>query len=266
MIKHIFSDLDGTLFSDRITEKDLQAIKIAQDNGIQFSIATGRVYSHSVSIIENTDLNGYLICENGSYIFDPQGDCIFKGTMKDAQIKKLINIYESLDYIDKNKDIIYFKYAGKIVIPVKVLETAYLEKGYTVDEEILEKNTYDDLVGNLGIMSNDKNILEKLVNDYKLKVGQDFDVYISSENTMNIVPKGISKFDAIKHVCRKEGISLDEVVTIGDSPNDISMLKNVKISFAMSNSIDCVKSVAGYETPSVADAVKMIIDLNSELD
>lgn len=186
--------------------------------------------------------------------------------MKDAQIKKLINIYESLDYIDKNKDIIYFKYAGKIVIPVKVLETAYLEKGYTVDEEILEKNTYDDLVGNLGIMSNDKNILEKLVNDYKLKVGQDFDVYISSENTMNIVPKGISKFDAIKHVCRKEGISLDEVVTIGDSPNDISMLKNVKISFAMSNSIDCVKSVAGYETPSVADAVKMIIDLNSELD
>ena len=65
-------------------------------------------------------------------------------------------------------------------------------------------------------------------------------------------------------VCKREGISLEEVSTIGDSANDISMLKNVRYSFAMENSSPAVKSSASFETPSVADAIKMIIDLNAQ--
>ena len=42
------------------------------------------------------------------------------------------------------------------------------------------------------------------------------------------------------------------------------MLKNVRYSFAMENSSPAVKSSASFETPSVADAIKMIIDLNAQ--
>lgn len=265
MIKHIFCDLDGTLYKEGIAEKDLQAIRLAQDLGIKFHIATGRVYSHTVSIISEAGVEGYSICENGSFIYNNEGECIYRGTLEDAQIKKIINLYNKLDYIDKSSDIIYFKYDGEVVVPVDGSSVEYFSKGYTVDESILYKENYESAVGNIGILSIEPEKLEKLVKDFKIAYGSEFDIYISGPTTMNIVPRGVSKFDGIKLVCKKEGATLDEIVTIGDSPNDISMLKNIRMSFAMSDAADSVKSVAGFETPSVADAVKMAIDLNNEM-
>ena len=52
MIKDIFCDLDGTLYRDGISPKDIEAINEARLNGINFNIATGRVYKHSVNILK----------------------------------------------------------------------------------------------------------------------------------------------------------------------------------------------------------------------
>lgn len=265
MIKHIFCDLDGTLYRDGITDKDLESIRMAQENNIKFHIATGRVYSHTVSIIEEADVKGYSICENGSYIYNNEGKCIYSGTMNDSQIKKIIALYKRLDYINEQDDVIYFKYDGKIVVPVDASSMEYFSRGYIVDETILERDGYNSLVGNIGILTYDQDKLAKLVREYKSAYGNEFDVYISGPTTMNIVPKGVSKLEAIKVVCRRENAGVDEIVTIGDSPNDISMLKNIKMSFAMSEAPESVKSVAGFETPSVADAVKMVVDFNNEI-
>ncbi|WP_317316713.1 HAD family hydrolase [Peptostreptococcus russellii] len=265
MIKHIFCDLDGTLYRDGITEKDKESIRLAQENGIMFHIATGRVYSHTVSIIEEADVKGYSICENGSFIYNNDGECIYRGTLDDMQINKIINLYNSLDYIEKNDDIIYFKYDGKIIVAVDGSAVEYFSRGYTVESDILERDTYNSAVGNIGILSNNHEKLEKLVEDFKAHFGSDFDIYISGPTTMNIVPRGVSKLEAIRIVCKRLGASLDEIMTIGDSPNDICMLRNIKMSFAMSDSKDSVKSEAGFETPSVADAVKMTIDFNNEM-
>lgn len=263
MIKHIFCDLDGTLYKDsKISDKDLAAINLASISGINFSIATGRVFSHSEIIIDEIDAVKYLICENGSYIFDKDHACIFKGVLSDNQIKRIIDLYNSLDYIDKENDIIYFKYDGEVVIPTCGESVEYFAEGTKVEPSILERETYNSKVGNIGVVTNDAEKMKRIVTDYRTHFGIEFEVYISSESTINIVPRGISKFDAIKAVCKREGISLDEVVTIGDSPNDISMLKNIDMSFAMENARDVVKSVAKYETPTVGDAIKMVVDFN----
>ena len=185
--------------------------------------------------------------------------------MSDIQIKKIIDLYQRLDYINKEDDVVYFKYDGTIVVPVDASSVEYFSKGYTVDEDILEKESYNSSVGNIGILTYDTEKLEKLVKEYRSAYGNEFDVYISGPTTMNIVPKGVSKLEAIKIVCKKEAAGVDEIVTIGDSPNDISMLKNIKMSFAMSEAPESVKSVAGFETPSVADAVKMVVDFNNEI-
>ena len=265
MIKYIFCDLDGTLYNDSISERDIRAIEFAESLGIQFNIATGRVYTHAQNIIQNLNFNGYLICENGSYIYDRDNQCIFKGVLSDTQIKRIIEVYSSIDYIDFDKDVIYFKYDGEVIMPNDGSKSGYFKSGYKIDPEIMSKITYDSKVGNIGISSLDGDKLNMLVEDFKKKIGHECEVYISSEYTMNIVPKLISKFDAIKQVCKMNNIILDEVATIGDSPNDISMLGGVKMSFAMSKSVETVKASATYETPSVADAINMIMDYNSVL-
>ncbi len=91
MIKHIFCDLDGTLYRNGIAESDRKAISLAQENGIVFHIATGRVYSHTISIIEEIKIDGYSICENGSFIYNNQGDCVYREALEDIQKKRKTN-------------------------------------------------------------------------------------------------------------------------------------------------------------------------------
>ena len=56
------------------------------------------------------------------------------------------------------------------------------------------------------------------------------------------------------------GISMENVMTIGDNFNDASMLKNAGVSFAMGNAEEGVKAIAKYVTTTnnengVADAI-----------
>lgn len=265
MIKHIFCDLDGTLFREKISDKDKDAIDLARKNDISFNIATGRVVEHCTSIIQEIDCDGYLICENGSYIYDSKGELIFKRVLSDFQIKKIINVYKSLSYVDPNEEIIYFKYNGKIIMPVDGSKAEYLSRGFSIDENILNWENFDDLVGNIGILTENPEKLTRLVEDFKVNFPMELDIYKSSPTTMNIVPNMVSKFDAIKTICKREKINLNEISTIGDSANDIPMLKNIEVSFSMQESEDEVKSSAKYETPTVADAINMIIDLNNDV-
>lgn len=261
MIKEIFCDLDGTLYNEKVSEKDIAAIRSAQDAGIRFNIATGRVFSHTKDIVSQTNVDGDMICENGSYIYNNDGQCLYKASLSDDSIKKVIKAYNKLSYITDD-EVLYFKYDGEVVIPTQCPLEGYFSKGFRVDEEILCKSTYDSKVGNMGVFSPSHEMLERIVKDLNEIFTNDFDIYISGSVTLNIVPKGVSKFEAIKMICKKRGVGLDEVVTIGDSPNDIVMLKNIKMSFAMETAKDEVKSSAAYLTPTVADAVKMIIDYN----
>ena len=44
MIKHIFCDLDGTLYNKGISKEDIKAIEEIEKEGVIFHIATGRVF------------------------------------------------------------------------------------------------------------------------------------------------------------------------------------------------------------------------------
>lgn len=64
MIKHIFCDLDGTLYHNGISKEDVDAIKKIEAMGVRFHIATGRIFTQADKMTkEYVDLNGYYICE-----------------------------------------------------------------------------------------------------------------------------------------------------------------------------------------------------------
>ena len=137
---------------------------------------------------------------------------------------------------------------------------------YIIDKDFGKRGKYDNLIGNIGIVSQDVDELGRLELYLKALFEEVLDIYFSSENTLNLVPKGVSKHEAIKIVCDKIGANLDEVATMGDSPNDISMLQASKYSFAMQNSRSEVKECANYEASSVADAINKIIHMNNKGD
>ena len=257
MIRHIFCDLDGTLYNNGISDEDVKAIEEIEKEGVIFHVATGRVFKQACDMISNKiKLNGYFICENGSFIFDKDENLIFKEPIDDYLVRKIINRFES------NLAHIYLKYNGEIVLSGGEDVFSHYTKDYILDEEIFKKENFDNLVGNVGIVSDNMDELKRLEYYYKSEFGEVCDIYLSGPYTLNIVPNHVSKRHGIEHICKKYNVSLEEVATMGDSPNDICMLKNIKYSFAMNKSNEEVKESASYVVNSVKDGIEMIKKIN----
>lgn len=257
MIRHIFCDLDGTLYHNGIDIQDVEAIKEIEEKGIRFHIATGRTFKHADEMTkEKIKLNGYYICENGSYIYDSNHNLIFKGTIDDTLVKKIISRFESKDAK------IYFKYSGKIILLEESKSFSYYSKDYIIDPEFINRDNFNNEVSNIGIVSSNREELSRIELYLQSEFRELLDIYFSSEHTLNIVPKGVSKRKAIEKVCNILNCPLDEIVTIGDSPNDINMLEGIKYSFAMENARESVKKSANYICANVKEAIKIIEKIN----
>ena len=75
-----------------------------------------------------------------------------------------------------------------------------------------------------------------------------YDVLESSEGNLEFVLPHTTKGTAVEALANHWGYTPDEVMTIGDSENDLSMIRFASASVAMGNARDNVKAAARYET------------------
>lgn len=257
MIKHIFCDLDGTLYHDGISKEDIKAIEYIESKGVKFHIATGRALKQVSKMIENKlSLNGYYICQNGAFVYDKDKNIILKEVIDDNLVGKVINRFKSED------SFIYVMYDGDIVISGGLEILDKYDKECIIDTEFFKRDKYDNLVGNIGILSRNIDELGRMELYYKSEFGDILDVYLSGPHVLSITPRHISKGNGIKHVCDILDVTLDEVATIGDSQNDIPMLYGFKYSFAMDNGRKEVKESASYSVKSVSDVIEIVDKIN----
>ena len=68
MIKLIASDMDGTLLNSKhtISKGNIEAIKIAQKNGLHFTIVTGRSYDMVKPLLDEFNIQCECILMNGA--------------------------------------------------------------------------------------------------------------------------------------------------------------------------------------------------------
>ena len=68
-----------------------------------------------------------------------------------------------------------------------------------------------------------------------------------------IVNPGVSKAEGLRRLAEKLGIAIEDTMAIGDSYNDLPMLKAAGHSVAMGNAVPEVKEVCNYETGRCED-------------
>ena len=98
-----------------------------------------------------------------------------------------------------------------------------------------------------------------------------YDVLLSSEGNLEFVLPHTTKGTAVEALTKHWGLSPDEVMTLGDSENDLSMLRFAGAGVAMGNSKPNIKEAARYETTDnnhqgVAKAIYSAIAYNNELN
>ena len=98
-----------------------------------------------------------------------------------------------------------------------------------------------------------------------------YDVLLSSEGNLEFVLPHTTKGTAVEALAKHWGFSPDEVMTLGDSENDLSMLRFAGAGVAMGNAKPNIKEAARYETTDnnhhgVAKAIYSAIAHNEELN
>ena len=90
---------------------------------------------------------------------------------------------------------------------------------------------------------------------------EEFEVVSSRFDNFEAMNKGVSKGNAVTILAEHYGIAREQIICIGDSENDLSMIKYAGLGVAMGNADQEVKAAAHYITDSNnCDGVARVIE------
>ena len=290
MIKLIASDMDGTLLNSdhKIPKENIELIKFAQKNGIQFVVATGRAYYEALPALNDESIKCDVISFNGGIIYDKNGNIINITPMKLKDLYYTIEILKSLE--------ISYQLYTKNTIYTNSIETditAYIDliraNGEEPNEQHLRQEARNRLalghiteVDNIELYLNQENNpaikvigisndLEKLKHATELLSGNDnISVTSSGANNVEIMDKKATKGEALKIVADIHDINLKNAIAIGDNLNDQAMLDIVEYSIAMKNGNKELQKTSKFITEKtnseggVADSVMKLLKEKNE--
>lgn len=250
--KILITDYDGTLAlpDGTVSQHTCEVIKEFVAHGGTFIICTGRMKTSILPIARSITGNGYVISFNGAEIskIDTGEDVAYTPIDNKTTLQALSLILDTGAYVQSYYD-------GKIIIDKRGEFTSFYEDiGGVKATEV-----YEDLYDHYKRTGRDSAKL--LVFDKPEKVDYTFEkiypvlkdklkVVRSNPYHIEITEKTVSKGNAVKKLLKSMGKALDEnVITIGDSGNDISMLEGFPASFAVANALDEAKNKAKTVLP-----------------
>lgn len=269
MIRLVASDLDGTLFDSyrQITETNREAIRMLQENGIEFIINTGREYQNAVKIAEAADLTCGFICSNGASGYDEKGNLLFQHFISQEKVKQILNIFYKMGFtpnIFTNKGRLSLlsreeleTYTREIMIPsmqVSHPDFVYTEKDFQqLFEDVIFINGEKELFNGdheiLKIISQNPDPSKLPVLAAALKKIPGLSIANTSTTDIEITDAKAQKGLGLMDYAKMRGYTTDEIVAIGDSGNDYSMLSLPGIhSVAMANATEAIQNVCVYRT------------------
>lgn len=270
MIQAVICDLDETLLDDEknISNEDFKTIQTIRDKGIHFIPATGRpFYSLKQTLI---DLNLFkkhdlTISYNGGMIHQNHDEKALKSHHLDFDLvsylfdygqkeKVTMHVYiEDLTYTFNMNDDERHHCRNFPGFHENFEESLHFLKG----TEIL-KILYQDL---------DLDYLRKLEANIPQNIKDQLEISYSSNRYLEFNPKGVSKGMAVKEVSDVLDIPIENILTIGDNLNDLSMIQISGKSAAPNNAVEAIKKSADYISPytynesCVSDIIKHFIKL-----
>lgn len=226
-IKLIALDMDGTLLKDdwSVSSYTKEIIKNALSQNIQVVLCTGRPLEMCADYAEDLQLKSYLITNNGAEIWTVDYKLIERHTFSTGKV-------ESLWHLGNEQNLHMWAVATDEIFPRSTRPADFnqhdwLKIGYGHLNE--EMKTY---------------LLNELINDQTIEVTN------SSPTNLEINQIGVNKVHAVERLCQLSNISMQEVMAIGDSINDLKMLQEVGLGVAVENAQQEILAIADKVTTS----------------
>lgn len=242
--KLFVTDMDGTLLNSerKISQGNRHAIRRAVEAGTVFTIATGRMYSSALPYARELGLDVPIITYNGALIKTAEGRELYASYLDEGLVKELLDFAgEEELYIQLySDDKLYFKEENE---RARFYQEMSGVTGSAVGEDIYK---YAVRVPKLLIMGSTPEESDAAVELVRRQFGGRIDVMKSSPLYVELIKPGVNKATAIARLAEMLEIPSEQVLAIGDSSNDVSMLASVAISVAVGNANDEARAAARY--------------------
>lgn len=249
-IKHIFSDMDGTLLNSKgqISADNIKAIKESQ---IPFTLVSARAPIEMEATLNKLNLSNPQIAFNGGLVFQPtaNGRKILAQHYMDyyttQQLVSQISLYfphVSLSYYDENK-----WYTENIDDGIKFEESI---TGLT-PTVVTRKALYTDVQSKtfkIMLMTWEASEMEALKDFLESLHIAEISVQQSGATYLEITSADASKSTAVQQIIDSEKLTNKETLAFGDGQNDISMLQTVGTPVVMGNAHELVKPFGKHIT------------------
>ena len=242
MIKAVFLDFDGTVFSHHsvsIPASTYEAVRKLRENGIKVFLCTGRAFAEFYDFdLTDFKLDGRIL-SNGQMVFDENDELIYEQSIQGELKGRVISLFKEKRFpmYMVTRDDIFLNGVNDTVLAVQDAVSSGIPR--------IKEYEGEDIY----MASAFFNCEEDIRTIYEL---QDLaEITWWHVGAVDIVPKGISKANGIDQVCKRYGILQSETMGIGDGENDIGMLKHCAIGIAMGNATENTKQIADYVTDDI---------------
>lgn len=267
-IRLIALDLDGTVFNDQkeITPSTLEAIRAALQKGITVLPATGRTVTGVPKAFLEIPGVRYALTSNGASVVDLQTG------------EKLVSLPFDMEQAERAFDVLE-DYGGMLSIFIdgeSYTTTANAQDSLSMVPENLReyfRSTRNEVPDMHAMMEAHPREIEKFSILYPTEAQRDaawqavakacpqLEITSSIERNMELNAPGVSKGRGLMALAERLGLARDQVMAVGDSGNDLTMLEAAGLGVAMGNATREVRHAADVITADnnhdgVAEAIE----------
>ena len=239
-MKALASDIDGTLVFNQIKKQDKEAIEKYQKEHL-FGICSGRPRC-ALFDLEKLKLDFYIL-SSGAEILDKDLNIIQDFPMKKEIVQQIFNEYHQHAQIilqTGNADVFYTTLKEDYNPKLKVISSF--------------KEVEHEIIYGISLIFKDDKTTKKACFEINQKY-HEIEGF-QNRNSVDIVRKGCSKGTGIKII--KDHYRLEKIAGIGDSYNDLPMLKVVDTAFTFKTSPQEIKKQVHYCVNDIAEAIALL--------
>ncbi|MEI5909078.1 Cof-type HAD-IIB family hydrolase [Bacillus spongiae] len=260
--KMIVLDLDDTLLQDdqTISIRTKAALMEAQNQGVKVVLASGRPTEGMRAVAKELKLEkygSYILSFNGSKIIDCQtNEELYSATLSPEMVHQLYDL-------SVREDAGILTYVDDCIItdspnPYAVIEsdlTGLPVKTVTNFKEYVQESVVKALMLNEPdkLVSTEKTLQKELADELSVMRSKPF--------FLEFTALGVTKGASLNFLIQRLGILREEVIAIGDSYNDLSMIEFAGLGVAMGNAPGDIKAKADFVTDSnQQDGVAKVVE------
>lgn len=234
-------DIDGTLIGEdgRISEQDKAAVKKALDRGVHIILASGRGYQGIVPTARALGISDYTIASIGQAV-DVEGNVVHANYLPPLTTKQIMRFAALRDihfqaYLD---DTYHYRQRNEYI------DTYERFCGYegVEDPDIMDRKV---ILATKLILRAPHEVLEQVRMEAQ-PLFPDINICYSMDTFLEFPAPDATKGNALAFIGGKLGIEPGQMIAIGDSDIDESMLEYAGLAVAVENATPALKEMADF--------------------